>query len=160
MTPSREALSLSAAMTASGLNNVAVAKHMGVSDGLVSQWVTGRRPVPPDKAVKLGGYVGVAPEAISAKYAATLSAQAEGNVVPHISESIDDPRRQDLIIRRLENDVDSLRFALGAAVSVMAIHRPTEASAFAKTLRKSVPAKFVQQGYIAELLRALEKAGA
>lgn len=159
MTPSRESLALSAAMASSGLNNVAVAKHMGVSDGLVSQWVTGRRPVPPDKAIKLGSYVGAAPETISAKYAATLSAQTEGNIVPLPGESTDDPRRQELIIRRLENDVDSLRFALGALISVMAVHRPTEAAAFVKTLRKTVPAKYVNQGYIAELLKALERNG-
>lgn len=160
-TPSKEAMALAAAMTTSRLNNVAVAKHMRVSDGLVSQWVTGRRPVPPEKAVRLAAYVGTDPERISAKYAATLTAQTHGNVVALPKDDGDDldPRRLDLIVRRLENDVDSLRYALAAIVTVMTVHRPAEAADVAKMLRKHVPAKFVQQGYVQELLQALEKAG-
>jgi hypothetical protein len=42
-------------------------------------------------------------------------------------------------------------------VSVMASHRPAEGADVAKALRKHVPAKFVGQGYIAELLKALER---
>lgn len=154
--PSREAMQLAAAFNSSGMTKAALAKHMGVSDGMVSQWVSGHRPVPPDKAPKLGKLLDIAPERISAKYAQVAEADV-GNVAPlHKSwPSGEDERRPDLVIARLENDVDSLRYALAAMVSVMAIHRPAEGADVAKAIRKHVPAKFVKQGYLAELLKAL-----
>jgi len=158
-TPSKETMRLSAAFSDSGMTKAAVATHMGVSDGMVSQWVSGYRPVPADKAPKLARLLGVAdPGSISAKYAQVSEADS-GNVVPIRKEgsSSDDDRRDDLKIARLENDVDSLRYALAALVSVMAVHRPAEGADVAKALRKHVPAKFVKQGYVAELLKALDR---
>jgi len=149
-------MQLAAAFNSSGLTKAAVAKHMGVSDGMVSQWVSGHRPVPPDKAPRLGKLLDIDPVKISAKYA-QISEADTGNVVPLHKHrpSGDDERRPDLVIARLENDVDSLRYALAALVTVMAVHRPAEGADVAKAIRKHVPAKFVKQGYLAELLKAL-----
>ncbi|UGB46967.1 helix-turn-helix domain-containing protein [Frateuria edaphi] len=160
-TPSKEALALAAAMARAQVNNVSVARHMSVSDGMVSQWVTGRRPVPAEKAARLGAYLDVDPRSISAKFNAMASSEAMGNVVPLRAGQAegDEPLRHDLVIRRLENDVDSLRYALSALVSVMTVHRPAEASDVAKTIRKHVPARYVQQGFVQELLQALDKGG-
>lgn len=156
--PSKQALALAAAMNASGHSNVAVAEHMGVSPGLVSQWVTGRRPIPAEKAARLAELVGVEPKALSEKYA-TVAVQvansAGGGMRLHVPG--DERRRDDLVIARLENDIDSLRYALGALVTVMTVHRPAEGEAVAKALRRNVPQKFVKQGYIAELLAVLER---
>lgn len=157
--PSKEALALSAAMNALGLKKTVVAEQMGVTPGLVSQWASGHRPVPPEKAVKLAELVGIEPGRISARYA-EFRANDAGNVVPlrQSNEHADD-RRHDLVIARLENDIDSLRYALGALVAVMTVHRPAEGAAVAKAIRKSVPSKFVKQGYVSELLAVLDKGG-
>jgi DNA-binding transcriptional regulator YdaS (Cro superfamily) len=157
--PSKQALALAAAIAASGHNSAEVAEHMGVSAGLVSQWITGRRPIPPERAPKLAAFVGLEPHALSDRYAEISSQVVNGprsrSSTP--AHGAEDPRRSDLVIARLENDIDSLRYALGALVAVMTVHRPAEGVAVAKTLRKSVPAKFVKQGYIAELLDVLER---
>ncbi|MDQ7996094.1 MAG: helix-turn-helix transcriptional regulator [Luteibacter sp.] len=158
-TPPREALTLAAAMNARRLSKVFVADQLGVTPAAVSQWASGHRPVPPEKAVKLADVVGTEPHLISARYA-ELQTNESGNVVP-IRQAADgaDERRNDLVIARLENDVDSLRYALGALVTVMTVHRPAEGAAVAKAIRKHVPVKFVKQGYVAELLGVLDKAG-
>lgn len=160
--PSKEAMTIAALMAQKpGLSNVSIARYMGVSDGLVSQWVTGRRPVPADKAVRLAEYMGADPKAISAKYAAVHAQEPVGSAaVPAVNEADADERRLDLTIARLENDIDSLRFAIAAMVSVMTVHRPAEGAAVAKAMRRHVPAKFVRQGYLAELLDVLDKGAA
>lgn len=155
-TPSKEALTLAAAMTARGLKKAAVAEQLGVTPAAVSQWASGHRPVPPEKATKLAEIVGSEPSLLSARYAEMQL--HESNVVPlRQADGATDERRHDLVIARLENDVDSLRYALGAIMTVMAVHRPTEGADVAKALRKHVPAKFVKQGYIAELLAVLDR---
>lgn len=156
--PSREALTLAAAMNARRLSKVFVAEQIGVTPAAVSQWASGHRPVPPEKAAKLAELVGSEPNLISARYA-ELQTNESGNVVPirRTAEGADE-RRHDLVIARLENDVDSLRYALGALVAVMTVHRPAEGAAVAKAIRKHVPTKFVRQGYVAELLAVLDKA--
>lgn len=153
----KEALALASAMATSKLKNVSVAKHMGVTEGLVSQWVTGHRPVPPDKALRLANYVGAEPGQISAKYAQYAQSEDMGNVVPMRATKDQGDLRPDLVIARLENDVDALRYAMAAMVAAMTVHRPAEGAAVAKALRGHVPAKFVNHGFVAELLRALEK---
>lgn len=157
-TPTKESMAFAAALHESGLSNAAVALHMDVTPGLVSQWKLGRRPIAIEHAAKLARLVGLTdPGKICAQYA-QLEADEHSNVVPLRQEAhADDERRPDLAIARLENDVDSLRYALGALVTVMASHRPAEGADVAKVLRKHVPSKFVKQGYIAELLKALER---
>lgn len=157
--PPKEALALAAAMKNHGASNAAVAKHMGVSDGLVSQWKIGRRPVAPEHAPRLAKFLGISdPTQISAAYGRVQEGQV-GNVVPlrDYAHASGDERRPDLVIARLENDIDSLRFALAAMASVMTVHRPAEAADVARAIRKHVPGKFVQQGYLRELLQALDK---
>ena len=156
--PSKQALALAAAMAAGDHSKVAVAEYMGVTPGLVSQWATGRRPIPAERAARLAEFLGIEPKALSTKYEA-ISAQVANSSARTIRlhAPVDDERRPDLTIARLENDIDSLRLAVGALVTVMTVHRPAEGEAVAKALRRNVPAKFVKQGYIAELLDVLER---
>lgn len=67
--------------------------------------------------------------------------------------------RPELVIARLQNDVDSLRYAVAALVATMTVHRPAEAADAAKALRKQLPAKFRDQGFAHELASILERAG-
>lgn len=153
-TPTKESLVITAALA--DTTKSAVAKHMGVSDGLIYQWASGRRPVPAHQAPRLAKCLGVSdPAAVSAAYA-KVQQSTIGNVVPMPNAKDADQRRSDLVIARLENDVDSLRFALAAMTAVMKAHRPTEAADAAKTIRRRVPAKFVNQGFLHELLQVLE----
>lgn len=157
--PPKEAMALAAAMKDRGASNASVARHMRVSDGLVSQWKTGHRPVPAEHAPRLAKFLGVSdPVQISSAYG-RVQQGVIGNVVPlrDYDQATGEERRPDLITARLENDVDSLRFALAAMVSAITVHRPAEAADVARAIRKHVPGKFVQQGYLRELLQALDK---
>lgn len=153
--PTRYSLALNAAIIGSGITKAAIASHMNVSPGMVSQWANGLRPVPAEKAQRLGDYLSVDPAKISAKFAEHWDTAS--NVVPLRQRAGEEPLRQDLQIARLENDIDSLRFAVAALVSAMTVHRPAEATDVAKTIRKNVPQKFVRRGYLHELLQALDK---
>jgi len=154
--PTKEALALAAAIASNNLTHAAVADHVGAQESQVSHWVTSHRPVPIDKAERLAEYLGVAPEKICARYGKSVRA-VNGSSVVLLPSAVGDERRSDLVIARLENDVDALRYALGALTAAMVIHRPAEAADVAKALRKHVPAKFVNHGFVAELLRALDK---
>lgn len=56
------------AIPASGLNQAALAEALDVTPGFISQFASGRRPVPWDKAAQLGALLGLSPEDISAEY--------------------------------------------------------------------------------------------
>lgn len=156
---SKEAMHLAAAFKRSSKKQKDVAAAVGVSDGLMWQWLHDRRPVPPDKAVRLAQELNTDPRRISAKYAA-VSASEPGNVALLRKENtMDDQRDLGLIIARLENDVDSLRYAMASLIAVMAVHRPAEGADVAKAIRKHVPARFVKQGFLPELLKALDDKG-
>lgn len=65
------------------------------------------------------------------------------------------------VTRRLENDVDALRYALGALATGLAITQPAAAAAVEVALRQA-PEKFQDTGLIPALLEALhsgQKAG-
>lgn len=153
--PTAESSALDAAMNRHHIQNAALARHVKVSDGLVSQWRRGRRPVPARHAPKVAAFVEIQnPGLISAEYAEVRMAQA-GNAVPQPDDS---GLMDDLAIRRLENAVDSLRFAISAMATAAVIHRQAEARDVAKLIRKHVPPKFVRSGFLAEMLQALDKA--
>ena len=154
-TPTRYSLALTSAIKAAGLTKAAIASHMDVTPATVSQWATGWRPVPAEKAKRLGDYLEVDPAKISAKFAQHWD--TSGNVVPLRQASSEEKLRPDLVIARLENDIDSLRYGMAAMIAAMTVHRPAEAADVAKTIRKSVPQKFVRQGYLHELLQVLDK---
>lgn len=153
--PTHESAALDAAMNLQGIQNAALARHVRVSDGMVSQWRRGRRPVPARHAPKVAAFVEVQnPALISAEYAQVRAAQT-GNAVAELAAS-DLP--DDLAVRRLENAVDSLRYAMSAMATAMVTHRQAEARDVAKLIRKHVPPKFVRAGFLADLLQALDKA--
>jgi len=156
--PSKESLALKSAFEQAKMSQAAVAKHLNVSPGMVWQWIEGARPVAARYAKKLGELLAVEPARISEAYSEIMQQDGSGNVVS-IRKASTDERRPDLIARRLENDVDALRFALGAIVSTMVAHRPAEATAVGKALRGSVPARFLDRGFLYELLAVLDKAG-
>lgn len=153
--PSKQALAFAGALRDAAISDAKLAAKLEVSPGLIYQWKKGIRPVPQHHAEAVGRELGVDPARISEDYASFLTAAS--NIVPMPRSSGGDERRHDLIIARLENDIDSLRFAMAALVSTMTIHRPAEAADVAKTIRKKVPQKFVRQGYLHELLQALDK---
>lgn len=156
---SKEALALASAMAAKGMTNAQVADYMDVSPGFVSQWLTDNRKVPWEKAERLAELLEIQPQHISAKYAKLAAARVAGGNVVQFPAKDGEPTglRQDLVISRLQNDVDSLRYALSALVAVMASHRPAEGLDVARTIRKHVPHKFVNQGFVSELLKALDR---
>lgn len=157
-TPTAQSLALTAAINKAKLTKAAIAEHAGVSPPMVSQWASGHRPVPADKARRLGELLGIAPERISASFA-SVAEHEPGNVVPlRKGAESEQPLRPDLVIARLQNDVDALRYALAALVSVMTVHRPAEAEAAAKAIRRAVPAKFRDQGFVHELVAVLDRA--
>jgi len=155
---SKETLTLVDAFRRSGLSQAAAAAAVGVSPANFRQWLQGMRPVPPDKAPKLAQMLDVSPEAISEKYA-RVAQNDFGNVVPLRRGDEQDVRRTDLAINRVENDVDALRYALAGLVSVMVIHRPAEAADAATAIRRSVPKKFLERGFVYELLQVLDATG-
>lgn len=133
------------------LTEEAVGAQMGVTQGQVSHWTNARLPVPARRALKLASILGIDdPGEISLDYRA-LAARMAAN--PSAVSEI----RPDLEISRLQNDIDALRGALAVMAAVMVAHRPAEGAAYARALRKHVPAKFVRQGFVHELIETLEQ---
>lgn len=149
-----EAVALEAAIKASKMKKAAIAEQMDVHPSFISQWCAGTRPVPADKAVRLGKLLGVDPKQISAAFREVQA--SVGNVVQLKTEGRDS-RPYELVISRLENDVHALNLALGALASVMVVHRPAEAADAASALRRLVPGKFQDKGFVHELIALLEK---
>ena len=146
--PTQQSRALVAAMKARNLGNVDIANAAGVTPGAVSHWVTGHRPVPPEKAQAVSDLLGIKAETISPRFAAIYT-----QAVPDIAAN-GEPSA--LTINRLENGIDAMRLALGVMAGVMLRHRPVEAADVAKTIRKKLPGKFVNQGFVKELLEVLE----
>jgi len=153
--PTAESVALDSAMISHGVQNAALARHVKVSDGLVSQWRRGWRPVPAHHAPRVASFLDIPnPGLISAEYTQVRLAQSS-NAVPEIgTASVSD----DLRVRRLEGAVDSLRYAVSAIATAAVTHRQAEARDVAKLIRKHVPGKLVRTGFLAELLQALDKA--
>jgi hypothetical protein len=128
-----------------------VADAMKVTPGLVSAWVTARKAVPAERAVPLATYLGCAPETISAGYAEIAKQGAKVLTLPG-SPAL----APELAQSRVENDVDALRMALWALTGAMTAHRPAEAKDVLQMLRKAAPARFLRQGFLAELVAMLE----
>lgn len=66
----------SAALDRSRMSSAALAQAVGVDPSYVSQWKTGRRPIPADKAVVTASLIGVNPALISEAYEKVASAGA------------------------------------------------------------------------------------
>lgn len=82
----------SAALERSRMSSAALAQAVGVDPSYVSQWKTGRRPIPADKAVITASLIGTNPTWISEAYEKVASASTAGlqegsNLSPQISES-------------------------------------------------------------------------
>lgn len=153
--PTTESRALDAAMINGGIQNAALAHHVKVSDGLVSQWRRGRRPVPAKHAPRVAGFLDLQdPGLISAEYAQVRAAQTGNAVAELAAPGVPD----NLAMKRLEYAVDSLRYAMSALIAVMVTHRPAEARDAAQAIRKRVPPKFARSGFLADLLQALDKA--
>lgn len=129
-----------------------LAEPLKVTPGLVSAWVTGRKPVPAKRAKPLADELGnVSPEAISEAYA-IIAKQGGANV---LSMPGTPALRPELLQSRLENDVDSLRHLVAVLVDVMLRHRPAEASDLLETIQRKVPRKFRDAGFLLELTEAM-----
>lgn len=153
-----ESRAISAAITESKLTKAAIAEHMGVSPGLMSQWASGRSPVASWQAPKLAVMLGLDPEQISADYRKVNAEQ--DNVVPiRNAEHPMNAQEATRAIARLESDVHALNAAMSVLVAVMVNHRPAEASDVAAWIRRRVPAPFREAGLLGELLADLERRG-
>lgn len=64
----------------------------------------------------------------------------------------------DETIRRLQNDVRALNYALGAMVAAMTRLRPNEAQAVAELLRRRAPEQYLDYGLLPALLATLDAA--
>lgn len=64
-----EGLAITGALAASGHTQAAVAERLDVSPGFISQFASGHRPVPWDKAELLAAVIGSEPHLVSAEYA-------------------------------------------------------------------------------------------
>jgi len=163
VTPTPESRVITAAIDAAGISKAAIADHMGVTPGLVSQWALGRRPVAATHAPKLAALLHEEPERVSAAYRDAMALSARVNGSAYAGEqgpTAMDERDRELVIARLENDVHALNLALGTLVAVMVQHRPREAEDAAGLIRRQVPSRFRDKGLIHELLTALERSGA
>ena len=81
----RYARAFAEAMDSTGTRNITVAAHARVGSNNVSQWRTGRRPIPAERAVAIAALLGVAPERISEGYERLLHA---GYTPPHKAASL------------------------------------------------------------------------
>lgn len=152
--PTAESRRIAAAIDKSEMSKAALADAVGVTPSAVSQWASGHRPVPADKAPKLARLLGMDPSDVSAAFR-QVSESSHGSAVPLRADQTDD---QGLIIARLQNDVHALNMALGALASVMVMHRPAEALEVSSALRRQVPKKYRDQGMVAELIELLGRA--
>lgn len=81
------------AQDASGASNVAIAQAMGIHPTNVSQWRSGNRPIPADKAVALASLVGADAARISEAYGRVIGSEARHSgvrepVLPSQSQSV------------------------------------------------------------------------
>jgi DNA-binding transcriptional regulator YdaS (Cro superfamily) len=146
------------AISASELSKAAIADVLGVSPSLVSQWASGHRPVPADKAAPLAKLIALSPQEVSAAYRQVQQSQ-EGNMLARRAHSESEPMSSDEAIRRLDRELHAVHLAIGALASVMVVHRPAEAAEAASALRRRVPAKLRESGLVHELIELLDKSG-
>lgn len=55
-----------------------------------------------------------------------------------------------------DDEISALRLALSAMIEASVVHRPIEALAIAEAIRKSAPIRFLEGGYVNDLLLKLE----
>lgn len=154
--PTPESKALADAIAKSGLKHPAIGEAIGVSPAFISHVATGRRPVPAEKAEALAQLLDTKPELISLAYANDVKRYGVAVVGGASVDSGVDSRRPDQAMRRVENDVQSLRYAVGALVGTMVLNRPREAKEVADVLRKKIPKKFRERGFVWELLQTLD----
>lgn len=152
--PTPESRRISAAIDKSEMKKAALADAVGVTPSAVSQWASGNRPVPADKAPKLARLLGLDPSEVSVAFR-QVSESSHGSAVPIRADAADD---QGLAIARMQNDIHALNLALGAFAAAMVTHRPAEALDAAAALRRQVPKKYREQGLVKELTELLERA--
>jgi transcriptional regulator with XRE-family HTH domain len=159
--PTPESLRIRAALDAvkanEGRSQKEVAELVGTDPSFLGQWSRGERPVPPEKAVLLADALRLGdPGLICKKWQRYQDAQPTGNVVP--LRDPEAPLRPELVIARLENDVQAMTYAINSLFATMIFHRPAEAQAVAAAIRKTTPPKYRDVGFVAGLLRTLDKA--
>lgn len=90
------------AMDETGTRNTAVASRAGVLENNVSQWRTGRRPIPAERAVAVSALLGVPPERISEAYERLLLAGYSAPTITTESPSEDAVPADHVSIERLQ----------------------------------------------------------
>ena len=153
-----EARALLDAIDAAGITKAAVADHLGVSPSMVSQWVSGHRPVSAAQAGPLARLVHISPAKISVDYRRVepSAVAVSGNQAGRVAEAT--PSYPPGEIDQLRQSVDALTLAVAVMASGTIRHRPVEAAEMAAALRKRVPAWQREQGLLKELIELLERA--
>lgn len=143
---------IAAAIRASGMKASAVATAVGVAPSVLSQWSSGNRPVPADKAVPLSQALGVSPSDVSSQYRDVEQTQRAAGLLRPLDNSPVDVER----VQRISDDVQALHMMLGVLVSVMVRHRPAEASDAAASLRRALPPQLKDLPLLRRLAETLE----
>lgn len=87
------------AQDASGASNVAIAQAMGIHPTNVSQWRSGNRPIPADKAVALASLVGADAARISEAYGRVIGSETRHSGVREpVLQSQSQPVRLDPVM--------------------------------------------------------------
>lgn len=131
--------------------NVVDAMTGGFGQTDISRVENGKQGLSLQSLNALAAAMGVLPSTImaEAERLAGVSRQSTGSLLA------DDPGKAE---SRIANDIDALRYALGALFTVIATERPAEGEAVARLLRQS-PQKFLdKEGSIHALLAALDGA--
>lgn len=147
------------AMAEANINQKQLADSVGVRPPSVNGWLSEKAKfLRGENLLRAAKVLGVSQLWLAEGKGPMRMDDPTGNVVA--LRKTPDTVSEGLAISRLENDVHVLNLALGALAAAMADHRPTEARDVAKALRRNVPAKFRDQGMLAELIAVLDKAAA
>lgn len=133
------------------LTEEAVGAKLGVSQGQISHWTGGRLPVPAIRAAALAKELGIAdPGEISIAWR-KINATSLVRDPPAYYEVPGDPAD-------LRAEIEALKATLAIMIAVATQHRPIEGGDLARRLRKHVPARLLQHGFVHEVLQTLDSA--
>lgn len=135
------------------LTEESVGVQVGVSQGQVSHWTGGRLPVPAARAAALAKAVGIEnPGEISLAYRRINTSSG----VKEAAHTYSAPSEHAL--GDLQAEVASLKAVLAILLTVGVAHRPIEGADLSRRLRKHLPAKMLQHGFVHEIVKTLDKA--
>lgn len=132
------------------LTEEAVGAKLGVSQGQISHWTGARLPVPATRAAALAKELGIAdPGEISIAWRKINTTAVRESPASYRIPA--DPAD-------LRVEIEALKATLAVMIAVATQHRPIEGGDLARRLRKHVPARLLQHGFVHEVLQTLDSA--